>query len=91
MLHDRYLYDRSANNWTVDRYLDDLETRYGGIDSVLVWQYYPNSGLDDRNNFDMISNLPGGVIEACSIATLFFLLWLQTSTLLCRWPAYKTW
>ena len=61
MLHDRYLFDRETNAWTVDRYLDDVEERYGGIDSVLVWQFYPNSGVDDRNNFDMIENLPGGM------------------------------
>ena len=61
MLHDRYLFDRETNAWTVDRYLDDVEERYGGIDSVLVWQFYPNSGVDDRNNFDMIQNLPGGM------------------------------
>ena len=47
MLHDRYLFDRETNAWTVDRYLDDVEERYGGIDSVLVWQFYPNSGVDD--------------------------------------------
>ena len=25
MLHDRYLYDRATGQWTVDRYLDDVE------------------------------------------------------------------
>jgi hypothetical protein len=35
MLHDRYLYDRATQQWTVDRYLDDLQERYGGIDSVV--------------------------------------------------------
>jgi hypothetical protein len=51
--------------------LDDVEARYGGIDSVLVWQYYPNSGLDDRNNFDMISNLPGGMAGAQEMVAAF--------------------
>ena len=35
--YDRFLWDDEARNWTVDRYLDDLKLRYGGIDSVLVW------------------------------------------------------
>lgn len=61
MIHDRYLYDRSTGEWTVDRFLDDLEERYGGIDAVLLWQGYPNLGADDQNNFDMLRNLPGGV------------------------------
>lgn len=71
MLHDRYLYDREAGEWTVDRYLDDVEQRYGGIDSVLVWQYYPNSGTDDRNNFDMIYDLPGGLAGVQSMVAAF--------------------
>ena len=49
MLHDRYLFDRDANEWTVQRYLDDLTDRYGGVDSVVLWQYYPNGGVDARN------------------------------------------
>ena len=35
MLHDRYLFDRETNQWTVQRYLDDLVDRYGGVDSVV--------------------------------------------------------
>src|SRR5512146_720028 len=33
MVQDRYLYDPVAHKYTVDRYLDDLEKRYGGVDS----------------------------------------------------------
>ena len=35
MVQDRYFYDPVAGKYTVDRYLDDLEKRYGGIDAVL--------------------------------------------------------
>ena len=61
MLHDRFLYDRETGSWTVDKYLQDLKDRYGGIDSVLLWQGYPNIGIDDRNQFDMLKSLPGGI------------------------------
>lgn len=61
MVEDRYLYDPVAGRYTVQRYLDDLESRYGGIDSVLLWYIYPNIGVDDRNHFDLVHDLPGGV------------------------------
>jgi formylglycine-generating enzyme required for sulfatase activity len=61
MVHDRYFYDPAKRNYTVDRYLDDLIARYGGIDSVLLWHVYPNLGVDDRNQFDLFRDLPGGI------------------------------
>ncbi|HEV2708980.1 MAG TPA: SUMF1/EgtB/PvdO family nonheme iron enzyme [Edaphobacter sp.] len=60
MVHDRFFYDPATRRYTVDRYLKDLETRYGGIDSVLVWPTYPNIGIDNRNEYDLFSDLPGG-------------------------------
>jgi gamma-glutamyl hercynylcysteine S-oxide synthase len=61
MVEDRYFYDPVTHRYTVDRYLDDLEKRYGGIDAVLIWPTYPNMGIDNRNQHDMIRSLPGGV------------------------------
>ncbi len=61
MVQDRYFYDPVAGKYTVDRYLDDLEKRYGGIDAVLIWPTYPNMGIDDRDQHDMIRSMPGGV------------------------------
>jgi gamma-glutamyl hercynylcysteine S-oxide synthase len=61
MIHDRYFYDPVAQKYTVDKYLADVEARYGGIDSVLIWHTYPNIGIDSRNQFDMFADLPGGL------------------------------
>jgi formylglycine-generating enzyme required for sulfatase activity len=61
MVEDRYFYDPATGKYTVDRYLDDLEKRYGGIDAVLVWPTYPNLGIDSRNQFDMFHDMPGGI------------------------------
>src|SRR5579863_6325430 len=61
MVQDRYFYDPVAGKYTVDRYVDDLEKRYGGIDAVLIWPTYPNMGIDNRNQHDMIRSMPGGV------------------------------
>lgn len=61
MVQDRYLYDPVSRKYTVDRYLDDLQKRYGGVDSVLIWPTYPNMGIDDRNQHDLVRSMPGGV------------------------------
>ena len=61
MVEERYFYDPISGKYTVDRYLDDLEHRYGGIDSVLIWPVYPNIGIDNRNQFDLLHDMPGGI------------------------------
>ena len=61
MAEERYFYDPAAGRYTVDRYVDDVEKRYGGIDSVLIWHVYPNIGIDNRNQWDRLRDLPGGI------------------------------
>jgi len=60
MAHDRYLYNPVTGKYTVARYLNDLEKRYGGLDAVLIWPTYPNIGVDNRNQFDLVACMPGG-------------------------------
>jgi gamma-glutamyl hercynylcysteine S-oxide synthase len=61
MVEDRTFYDPVSHRYTVDRYLDDLDKRFGGIDAVLLWPTYPNMGIDNRNQHDMIHAMPGGI------------------------------
>jgi hypothetical protein len=61
MVEDRYLYDPTTVRYTVDRFLGDLDERYGGVDAVLLWAVYPNIGIDDRNQHDLLHDLPGGL------------------------------
>lgn len=60
MAHDRYLYNETTGKYTVDHYLDDVKKRYGGLDAVLIWPTYPNIGVDNRNQYDLVSAMPGG-------------------------------
>jgi formylglycine-generating enzyme required for sulfatase activity len=61
MVQDRFFYDPVSRKYTVDRYLDDLQKRYGGIDAVLIWPTYPNMGIDNRNQHDLIRCMPRGI------------------------------
>jgi len=61
LIWDRSLYDPDRGEYTVDRFLSETESRIGPIDAVLIWHVYPNLGVDDRNQFDMLRDLPGGI------------------------------
>ena len=61
LIWDRSLYDPEKDEYTVDRFLNETEQRLGKIDAVLIWQVYPNLGIDDRNQFDLLQDLPGGL------------------------------
>ncbi|MGO9125768.1 MAG: formylglycine-generating enzyme family protein [Terriglobales bacterium] len=61
LIWDRSFYDPEKSEYTVDRFLAETESRIGPIDAVLIWHVYPNLGVDDRNQFDLLHDLPGGV------------------------------
>lgn len=61
MIEQRDFYDRERGVYTVDRYLDRLEKEFGGVDSALIWDTYPNLGIDHRNQFDRMRDMPGGL------------------------------
>lgn len=58
---DRFFYDPDTGKYTVDKFLDDLKERYGGVESILLWPTYPQIGVDDRNQFDYYRMMPGGM------------------------------
>jgi formylglycine-generating enzyme required for sulfatase activity len=61
LVWDRSIYDPEKREYTVDRFLAETERRIGPIDAVLLWHVYPNLGVDDRNQFDLLRDLPGGL------------------------------
>jgi len=61
LIWDRSLYDPDKREYTVDGFLRETEGRIGPIDAVLIWHVYPNIGVDDRNQFDLLRDLPGGI------------------------------
>lgn len=61
MIEERSFFDPVLGKYTMDRYLDGLEKEFGGVDSVLIWDTYPNLGIDDRNQYDRLRDMPGGV------------------------------
>ena len=71
LIWDRSLYDPEKGEYTVDKFLSETESRMGPIDAVLIWHVYPNLGIDDRNQFDMLRDLPGGIAGVRSMVEQF--------------------
>jgi iron(II)-dependent oxidoreductase len=71
MAHDRYFYDPLTRKYTVSKYLNDVKKRYGGIDALLIWPTYPNIGVDNRNQFDLTNDMPGGKVALKQMITDF--------------------
>lgn len=71
LLHDRAIYDRQSNKYTVDKYVQGMEARVGKLDSVLLWPAYPNIGIDSRNQWDLMRDLPGGLDGLKDLITQF--------------------
>lgn len=61
LVWDRSLYDPETRRYTPEKFLAETERRLGPIDAVLLWHVYPNIGVDDRSQFDLLRDLPGGL------------------------------
>lgn len=83
--YDRMFYDVDTHNYTVQRFLDDLKVRYGGVDAILLWPTYTNIGIDDRNQFDYFRTMPGGLAGVARVTHE-----LHQSGVKVLWP-YNPW
>ncbi|MBI2432451.1 MAG: hypothetical protein HYV26_06230, partial [Candidatus Hydrogenedentes bacterium] len=63
--HFTFMYDRAfydpERGYLVEAFLDDGAREFGGYDAVVLWQGYPRLGIDERNQFDMYRDMPGGM------------------------------
>jgi hypothetical protein len=58
---------QTTGRYTVSRWLQSLQEQHGGVDSVLLWPTYTNIGVDDRNQFDLIKAMPGGIADLTDV------------------------
>ena len=60
-----FMYDRRIwspeQGYRVDEFMQTMQERFGGLESVILWPAYPRIGVDDRNQFDFFRDLPGGL------------------------------
>ena len=83
--YDRYFYDLESHDYTVSTWIADLDERYGGNDAVLVWPTYTNIGIDDRNQYEQIWAIPGGIDKITAFSAE-----LEEAGVRVLWP-YNPW
>jgi gamma-glutamyl hercynylcysteine S-oxide synthase len=63
-------YDRFTGKYTYQETLRKYNERFGYIDVFGIWPTWPRLGLDQKNQWDMYRDLPGGVEQLRSFARL---------------------
>lgn len=59
-VHSQEVYDPARGVYVLGEYVEDARKRFGGVDTLVFWTSYPNLGIDERDQFDLIDDLPGG-------------------------------
>ena len=60
-MYDRSFWDPATRRYRVAELCTEAKERFGGYDSVVLWQAYPRIGADARNQFDFFRHMPGGL------------------------------
>lgn len=60
-MYDSTFIDPVTGEYKVEKYLENLQHKFGKVDNVILWQSYPRIGFDERNQFDLYLDMPGGL------------------------------
>ena len=61
MSWDQFFYQPSTKQYAVKDFVVRGKKLYGGDDVISIWPTWPTLGLDQRNQFDLYNDLPGGL------------------------------
>lgn len=67
---DHQLFDSERLEYTLDQFIIRGRKWYGGDDFIGIWPTWPSLGLDQRNQWDLFRDLPGGTTKVRSLAKL---------------------
>ena len=60
---DQKYYERFRGEYAYDKFLAEQDKVLGGYEAYMIWPTWPRLGLDQRNQWDMYRDLPGGLAE----------------------------
>ncbi|MDE3253028.1 MAG: SUMF1/EgtB/PvdO family nonheme iron enzyme, partial [Bacteroidota bacterium] len=65
---DKDYYDATDKQFHLAEFLAKGKQLFGGDDFICLWPTWPTLGLDQRNQFDLFNDLPGGLPRLSSMA-----------------------
>ncbi|HCW06205.1 MAG TPA: sulfatase-modifying factor protein, partial [Cytophagales bacterium] len=68
MAWDKSYYDYATGKFNLNAFLKKGQFLFGGDDVVCLWPTWPTLGMDQRNQFDMYRDLPGGLHSIRALA-----------------------
>lgn len=60
-MYDASFYDSTRHRYRTAELVEEWTSRFGRVDSVLLWHAYPRLGFDERSQFDFYRDMPGGL------------------------------
>jgi iron(II)-dependent oxidoreductase len=60
---DQQYYDAMSSQYGYEHFLTQWDGVLGGFDAFMIWPTWPRLGLDQRSQWDMYRDLPGGLRE----------------------------
>ena len=67
---DHLFYESEAGQYRIKNFLERGQKWYGGDDFVGIWPTWPSLGLDQRNQWDLFRDLPGGLSKLSEVAEM---------------------
>ena len=68
MAWDKDFYDVADGKYYLKEFIDKGKRLYGGDDAICIWPTWPTLGIDQRNQFDLYRDLPGGLKQLKSLS-----------------------
>jgi iron(II)-dependent oxidoreductase len=67
---DHQYYDSKELKYNLEDFLERGKKWYGGDDFIGIWPTWPSLGLDQRNQWDLFRDMPGGISGMAKIADM---------------------
>lgn len=68
MAWNKNYYDADDSSYHLANFLSEMKSLYGGDDVFAIWPTWPVLGLDQRTQWDLMKDLPGGLSQQKSLS-----------------------